>query len=102
MFSSPVSAESFDRVTVLREANVVIRRADKGYALEAAVPLEAIGFAPRPGLVLKADLGVIFSDPGGHRNVLRAYYANKQAAVVNDIPSEARLEPHKWGALKVE
>ena len=76
--------------------------AGKASALKA---LEDIGFAPRefagPGLFTKGDVGVIFSDPGGSRNVLRAYYANSDTAIVNDIPSESRLEPHRWGVVEV-
>ena len=102
LFNSPTGSESFDRVLVLKDARVTIQRADKSYALEAAVPLKDIGFAPKPGLITRGDLGVIFSDPGGSRNVLRAYYFNKDTAIVNDIPSEVRLAPDKWGIVKVE
>jgi len=102
MFSSPVSAEPFDRVVQLASAQVAIKRGERSYVLEAAVPLKEIGLAPNAGAVLRGDVGVIFSDPGGHRNVLRAYYANKESAIVNDIPSEARLEPQKWGVIRVE
>jgi hypothetical protein len=101
-FSSPTGSEAFDRVVVLPDAKVAIQRTGKGYTLEAAVPLSALGFAPKAGMVARGDVGVIFSDPGGSRNVLRAYYANKDTAIVNDIPSEARLEPAKWGAVRIE
>ena len=101
-FSSPVSSEPFDRVTQMLRVEVAIRRAEHSYAVEAAIPLKVIGCSPKPGTITKGDLGVIFSDPGGSRNVLRAYYANKDTAIVNDIPSEARLEPRKWGVVRVE
>jgi hypothetical protein len=102
MLSSPVSAEPFDRVLRLKEAQVAVTRTADGYTLEAAVPLRDLGLAPKPGMALRGDLGVIFSDPGGSRNVLRVDYANKDTAIVNDIPSEARLEPAKWGQVRVE
>jgi len=101
-FSSPTGAEQFERVMLLKEAQVEIERAADAYTLRATVPLKALPWEPKAGAVTRGDAGVIFSDPGGSRNVLRAYYANKDTAIVNDIPSEARLEPHKWGALKVE
>jgi len=101
-FSSPTGSLVFDRVIVLDAAQVAVQRTAKGYALEAAVPLKDIGFAPKPGLTTRGDVGVIFSDPGGSRNVLRAYHANRDTAIVNDIPSEARLAPDKWGILRVE
>ncbi|NQT54177.1 hypothetical protein HQ576_19125, partial [bacterium] len=102
VFSSPVASESFERVEVLASARVAIERGARGYTLEAAVPLKALRFAPAKGLLAKGDLGVIFSDQGGSRNVLRVYHANKATAIVNDIPSEVRLHPDKWGVLRVE
>jgi hypothetical protein len=89
-------------VTVLENAKLAVDRKNDGYILEAAVPLKDMGFQPVPGSFTRGDLGVIFSDPGGSRNVLRIYYANKDTAIVNDIPSEARLEPQKWGAIGIE
>lgn len=101
VFSSPTGAVAFDRVLVLPGARVAVERTASGYALEASVPLANLSFAPRPGLFTRGDAGVIFSDPGGSRDVLRAYYANRDTAIVNDIPSEARLDPHRWGAVEV-
>lgn len=102
MFSSPVSAEPFDRVVLLTDAQVAVTGGADGYVLEAAVPLADLGFSPTPGMLTRGDVGVIFSDPGGSRNVLRVDWANKDTAIVNDIPTEARLEPAKWGEVKVE
>ncbi len=101
-FSSPVAAVRFDHVAVVKEARVAVSRREGRYVLEAAVPLSALGWRPEAGLVTRGDVGVIFSDAGGSRNVLRLYYANKETAIVNDIPSEARLTPDKWGVLRVE
>jgi hypothetical protein len=101
-FSSPTGNEEFERVVVVEDAKVIVARKEGGYVLEAGVPLAAVGLAPQPGMLLRGDVGVLFSDPGGSRTVLRAYYANRQAAIVNDIPSEARLEPQRWALLKVE
>jgi len=102
LFTSPTGVESFDRVELLKAAKVAIRRTSEGYTLEAAVPLSAIGFAPQPSASYKGDLGVIWSDEGGSRNVLRACYFNKDTAIVNDIPTEARLQPGNWGQIVVE
>lgn len=102
LFTSPVGAEFFDRVVLVKDAKVAIRRSAKGYALEAAVPLSVLRFKPKTGMVTKGDVGVIFSDAGGSRNVLRACYFNKDTAIVNDIPTEARLTPHQWGLVQVE
>jgi len=101
-FSSPTGREDFERVVVIESARVAVRREEGRYVLEASVPLDAVGLAPARGTVLRGDVGVLFSDPGGSRTVLRAYYANRETAIVNDIPSEARLQPHRWGLIKVE
>jgi hypothetical protein len=101
-FSSPTGNEEFERVVVVEDAKVVVARKEGGYVLEAGVPLAAVGLVPQPGTLLRGDVGVLFSDPGGSRTVLRAYYANRRTAIVNDIPSEARLEPQRWALLKVE
>ncbi|MCX7598521.1 MAG: hypothetical protein N2512_06580, partial [Armatimonadetes bacterium] len=102
LFSSPVSAEAFDRVVLVESAQVAVAPIAGGYILEAAVPLAALGWAPKPGTVLKGDVGIIYSDAGGSRNSFRVDYANKDTAIVNDIPSEARLEPSKWGLIRIE
>jgi len=102
LFSSPTGAESFDRVVMLDGMHISVSRTEKGYSIYAEVPLKAIGFAPKAGMITRGDVGVIFSDPGGSRNVLRAYHFNKDTAIVNDIPSEVRLAPDKWGIVRVE
>jgi hypothetical protein len=79
-----------------------LARKGNGYILEAAVPLSAIGFSPKQGATYKGDVGVIWSDAGGSRNVLRVCYFNKDTSIVNDIPTEARLQPHRWGMITVE
>jgi hypothetical protein len=101
-FTSPTGQEAFDRVVVLDAARVAIERSEKGYVLEAAVPLAAIGFSAKPGVKTKADLGVLFSNDGGGRTVRRAYVANQDTSIVEDAPSEARLQPAKWATLRVD
>jgi len=102
LLSSPTGVAAFDYVAVVPGARVSVKRRDGGYNLEASVPLSELGFSPRPGMVTRADVGVIFSDAGGSRNTLRAYYANKNTAIVNDIPSESRLQPQNWGILRIQ
>ncbi len=101
-FTSPTGQETFERVAVLDAAQVAVQRSDKGYVLEAAVPLSAIGFSPRPGTKTRADLGVLFSNDGGGRTVRRAHVANQDTSIVEDVPSEARLQPANWATLSME
>jgi len=101
-YTSPTGQEAFERVALLDLAHVAIQRTEKGYVLEAAVPLAAIAFAPKAGVKTKADLGVLFSNDGGGRTIRRAYIANKETAIIEDVPSEARLQPANWATLVVE
>ncbi|MBI5832690.1 MAG: hypothetical protein HZB16_10335 [Armatimonadetes bacterium] len=101
-FSSPTGSESFARVARLAGAKVTLTREAAGYRLEATVPLAELGLTLAAGQKLRGDVGVIFSDAGGSRNALRSYWFNQDTAIVNDLPSEARLQPAKWGAVNVE
>jgi len=101
-FSSPTGTAEFERVQLLTEARVAVTRTETGYVLEAAVPLGALGFAPAPGMTTRGDVGVVFGTDGGGRTILRAYYANQDTSVIEDIPSEARLAPANWTTLEVQ
>lgn len=100
-FASPTGSEAFERVQVLDKAQVAVERTANGYVLEAAVPLAEIGFEPAAGVATRGDVGVLYGTDGGGRTVLRAYYANKDTSVVEDVPSEARLAPAKWTTVEV-
>jgi hypothetical protein len=69
--------------------------------LEAAIPRALVGLesgVERIGL----DISINFSDPAGQRNVARIHWGRHGAAVVYDLPSEARLEPETWGVGVLE
>ena len=100
-FASPTGNETFERVQVLDTARVAVERTPTGYILEAAVPLAEIGLEPAEAAAIRGDVGVLFGTDGGGRTVLRAYYANKDTSVVEDVPSEARLTPAKWTTVEV-
>jgi hypothetical protein len=44
-------------------------------------------------------VGVLFSDPSGSRTIRRRYLHNAETAIVDDVPSEVRLTPQRWGVL---
>lgn len=102
VFTSPTGTETFDRVAVITDARIAVKRKEKSYILEAAIPLSQIGFKPEAGKIFKADMGVLFSNQGGSQTTLRAYIANQNTGITEDIPSEARLQPQDWGTLNVE
>jgi hypothetical protein len=100
-FSSPTGSEAFERVQVLDAAKVAVQRSETGYELEASVPWNEIGFVPAAGVKTRGDVGVLFGTDGGGRTILRAYAANKDTAIVEDVPSEARLVPAQWTTMEV-
>ena len=100
-FRSPSGEVWMDRVEVLGEVQVAVKRTPGGYRLEAAIPRALVGLesgVERIGL----DISINFSDPAGQRNVARIHWGRHGAAVVYDLPSEARLEPETWGVGVLE
>ncbi len=101
-YTSPVGDRRFDRVDVLADANVAIQKSSEGYVVEASVPLKSIGFELSPGQSLRGDLGFISSDADGLVNVARTYWSNADTNLVNDLPSEAAINPAGWGEFVVQ
>lgn len=100
-FTSPVGRADFARVEWLRQAKVAARPTVDGYCMEAIVPLATLSLNLLKVPTTRGDVGIIFSDQMGTRNVERLYHFNNQTNIVNDIPSEANLVPGAWGELLV-
>jgi hypothetical protein len=101
-FSSPWRTITFDRVVQESKVRVSCHGLASGYFVEAAIPWAVLGISPRPGLALRADVGVLFADDGGTVTVSRQYWSNKATGLVNDIPGEADLDPELWGTFELE
>ena len=97
-FSSGNGVVLFSSVTPLAGAQVVIRNTADGYALEAAVPLAALGLTGAPGSRALGDIGVVFADATGRDRADRQHLFSPDA-FYPDAPAEARLTPDKWGSL---
>ncbi len=93
-YTSPVGAVQFDSVV---DVSSHIRLAQQGGVYELAVPLAVLGLKPKPGLTTRGDIGVLLGD--GSNTYARLYWSNKGTFMTTDIPSEARLEPRRWGQL---
>ncbi|PTY06054.1 hypothetical protein DB346_01425 [Verrucomicrobia bacterium LW23] len=99
--SGVVQGWQVDYVDVLAtEINVKVD-AGKGYTVEAAIPLEALGLALKPGAptTLRGDFGVTHGDPAGVRTRLRTYWSNQQTGLVDDVVFELQPEPGNWGDI---
>ena len=68
------------------------------------IPLDVLGWSPKPGAALKADFGYVFGNTAGTDAAIRAYWSNngRDANVQKDVPSESRLTPAEWGTASVE
>ena len=95
-----VCQSSFDRVVKLKEVRMAAREDDKGYCLEAAIPLKTLGLTIEPDACYKMDWGVLASGPDGNEVMQRLYWANQQTSVVSDEALESQLHPDLWGVLR--
>ncbi len=104
-FSSPTRTITFDEVEVLKDAVVAIADTTDGYVVEASIPLKVVAGDAQaglwPGRVLQGDAGIIVADKTGRR-VARVYRFNHATQIVNDVPTEAALNPDQWGKLMVD
>ncbi|MBA3685644.1 MAG: hypothetical protein H0W72_10465 [Planctomycetes bacterium] len=101
-FASPWQTVFCDRVTVLKQAQVAVTRRERGFTLEASVPLAALGWDPLKTPTVRGDVGRVLSDQTGTDSSDRVYWSNQDTRMVSDLPSEARLQPNLWGTLVVE
>ena len=65
---------------------------------EVAIPLAVLGIHPKPGLILRGDIGILRGSSGV--TIQRVYWSNKATAIVADVPSEAELRPQLWGRVE--
>jgi sugar lactone lactonase YvrE len=92
-FTSPVGFTSFDRID---EVSKEIEYASNGKGIyEFSISLSVLNLKPVVGLKIKGDIGILKGD--GTRTSSRVYWSNKSTTIISDVPSEARLEPNKWG-----
>jgi hypothetical protein len=99
--SGVVKSYPMDYVDVVAGARIEVKTTpDKGYLVEAAIPLADLGFTPAKGLVLRGDLGVTHGDAAGQRTRLRTHWNNQQTGLVDDAVFELQMEPKNWGELE--
>jgi len=104
VLTSPTGKEPLDSIERTDNLNLTYRKKSGGFQAIASIPLELLGWQPRPGQQIRMDVGYIFGNKPGTQAALRAYWVNNSfsANVTNDIPNESRLEPHEWGQAIVE
>jgi hypothetical protein len=90
-----------ESVTRLDQASIRVSLdpGGKGYEVEAAIPLSALGVTLSPGLTLKGDFGATHGSKSGSGTVLRTHWSNQATGLVADAVLELKLEPGNWGVL---
>lgn len=94
-YASPIGEVRFDAV---RDVSDAVRLGQEGGDVEVAIPLRVLGVSGRAGRTL-GDVGLLLGD--GAETLERLYWNNTSASLVSDVPSEARLEPARWGLWNV-
>ena len=101
--ATPVSLASarIDQIVRLDAARVAIRRdaAHKSYSVEASVPLKDLNIDPKTTADLRGDVGIVFADESGRSRSLRLYFYNHDTAMIDDLATEATLQPNDWGKI---
>jgi len=94
-FASPVGDVTFDDV---QDVSKFVELAANGTDYEFSVPLSVLGLENPIGKSVRGDVGFVLSD--GVRARARIYWHDKWDSMTADVPSEARLNPGRWGLFK--
>jgi DNA-binding beta-propeller fold protein YncE len=103
-FTSPTGKEVYDHVTPLKKVTAALLRTTTGYAVELRLDATELGLgAMENGRILRTDFGTLFSDQGGVSVLTRAMWADdsNELGVNNDVPTESRIHPKRWGWLRL-
>lgn len=111
-YESPVGTTNIDKVedisseiqmavekVTLTDAAAGEMRGGEFTQIEVAIPLKLLDWNPSAFPKIRGDIGVIVGKSGATDS--RSYWHNKNAGIVNDIPSEARINPAGWGPWEV-
>ena len=100
-FTPAGGTQAFDVVRIQNNATVTSAKGAQGYSVLVTIPLEDLGIDPAKTTEIKGLVGVIYSDPSGMNRTARMYWHDKATSLVNDVPSEAKLDASTWGAIVV-
>jgi hypothetical protein len=96
LYQSPIGQVRFDEVTDLSDR---VSLAGREGDFEFSVPTDALGLSATRGGEILGDFGLLRGD--GAQTTARTYWNNLDTNLVSDIPSEARLQPGRWGIWKL-
>lgn len=100
-FSSPTGTIRIDWTGYIKGADMEIKRYEDFYNLEIKIPIKFFkNFEIEKGMRLTGDFAINFSDDSGSINVLKVYWNEEYGGIVNDIPTEQKIEPDRWGIFE--
>lgn len=99
--SGVVASHMVDSVERIPEARIEARKGKKGYVVEAAIPLAALGLRLEPGFATIGDFGATHGHESG-QTTLRTFWSNQSTGIVDDDVFELKLQPDHWGRLQFE
>ena len=98
--SGVIQGYQVDYVDTVPEATIKVTvDPDKGYLVEASIPLDVLGVTLTDATTLRGDFGVTHGDPAGTRTRLRTYWSNQETGLVDDVVFELQMNPANWGDL---
>ncbi len=100
--NNEANAQNFDIVKRLASAKISVIPGNRGYSVLLTIPFKELGLDPLKTSEIKGITGVIFSDPSGTNRAARLYWHDKSTGLVSDVPSEAKLNPKNWGAIRLQ
>lgn len=101
VYTSPVRSVEFKYVAKEPAISFKVKKSERGYVLVAAVPWKVIGAQPTSGLKFRGDLEVMFgSEQSSHVQKLLRWVDPVDS--IHDLPTEAELQPQKFGTFILE
>ena len=99
--NNAANATNLDVVKRLPTATAKSATSLAGYSVTLRVPLAELGLDVAKVQSIKGVIGVIYSDPTGTNRVARLYWNDKQTGMVSDVPTEARIDPVRFGPIMI-
>lgn len=103
-FATLVLSYDFQWAGKIPGAVARVERADRGYTVEAAVPLAFFEKLPlTAGNKIRFDADILSSDDSGRKTMQRSFLFSRGAEVsmVSDLPTESWLYPAKWPLIYI-
>ena len=101
-FSSSATSIKIDWAGYVEGSDMEIKKGKDFYILEVKIPFSFFkNFKIEKGEEYAGDFAINFSDDSGTINVLKLYWNEEYGGIVNDLPTEQKIEPDRWGIFQI-